>query len=42
MLKKLDNFFFDADSTVFDRLRFYGTIAFLVIISMMALVVVKL
>ena len=42
MLKKLDNFFFDADSTVFDRMWFYGLIIFLVTISIMSLAVVKL
>lgn len=42
MLKKLDDFFFDKESTVFDKIWFYGTIAFLVVISMMSLALVKL
>ena len=42
MFKKLDDFFFDKDSTVFDKLWFYGLIAFLVTISIMSLAVVKL
>lgn len=42
MLKKLDDFLFDKESTVFDRLWFYGLIIFLVTISIMSLAVVKL
>ena len=41
MLKKLDDFFFDKDSTVFDKLWFYGLIIFLVTISIMSLVIMK-
>ena len=41
MLKKLDDFFFDADSTVFDRMWFYGLIIFLVTISIMSLAIMK-
>ena len=39
MFKKLDDFFFDADSTVLDKLWFYGLIAFLVFISITTLAV---
>lgn len=41
MLKKLDDFFFDKDSTVFDKIWFYGLIIFLVTISIMSLVIMK-
>lgn len=42
MLKKLDDFFFDKDSTVLDKVWFYGAITFFVTIGMMTWAVVKL
>ena len=39
LIKAIDNYFFDLDSDVFDRLAFYGFIAFMMFVSAMSIII---
>ena len=39
LFKSIDDYFFDIDSDVFDRLAFYGFIAFMMLVSIMSILI---